>query len=342
MKPAHIKFFALIAMALFFSINIFAQTNREKGIELFRKADYKNAVKTLKKAAGENSSDFQSQYYLGLSYIKIKSYKDAAKVLRKAVELDKNSSEAFAALAYSYLLQNDVNNADINAQTALKLNPKNHDGHYILGVSSLRRGSFNLAYERAKKTIELKPDFSLAYYLKTEALINSFGLQGGTIVNPIERRYELLSEAAESLQKYLSLAPNDKDFAFLSEYLESLKFFVQYYEKPENRKPINFDPVEPQNNNTTGLKITFKPKPQYTDDAREAAVSGNVRVLAVFGADGKIQHTLVTKTLGYGLDEQAIRAAKTIRFEPEMKDGKPITVVKTIVFNFAIYDRIML
>ncbi len=43
------------------------------------------------------------------------------------------------------------------------------------------------------------------------------------------------------------------------------------------------------------------------------------------------------KGLGYGLDEQAINAARKITFEPPTHDGKPVSVVKKVAFTFTIY-----
>jgi len=41
--------------------------------------------------------------------------------------------------------------------------------------------------------------------------------------------------------------------------------------------------------------------------------------------------------LPYGLTEQAIAAAKSIRFEPAKKDGVAITKIKQIDYSFTLY-----
>ncbi|MGI9056808.1 MAG: TonB family protein [Pyrinomonadaceae bacterium] len=340
MKFTPYKTFLITAVILVAVLNSFAQTEREKGIAFYQQADYENAVKTLKRALKTNSDDFKVLYYLGLAYLKTDEPKDATKVLKKAVELDNKNADAYAALAYSYLLRNDLKEAQETAQSSLKLNPNNAEAHYILGVLSLRRGSFNYAYEQANKTIALNPNFAAAYYLKSVVLINSFAAQTETIVKPAENRYTMLSEAAESLDKFLKFVPNDKQANFLREYLTSLQFFADYYNKPLNNEPINFESAETESTDSTALRITYKPKPSYTKEARRANVSGRVKVLAVFSASGKVEHVLVIQTLGYGLDEQAVRAVKRIKFEPQTKDGKPVTVVKTVVFGFIVYERI--
>jgi TonB family protein len=85
------------------------------------------------------------------------------------------------------------------------------------------------------------------------------------------------------------------------------------------------------------LAITFKPKPRYTDEARQNNVTGTVRLRIQFLASGQIGSVSPVSGLGYGLTEQAIAAAKQMRFEPQMKDGQRVTVVKTVDFGFSIY-----
>lgn len=86
-----------------------------------------------------------------------------------------------------------------------------------------------------------------------------------------------------------------------------------------------------------GLNITFKPKPKYTDEARQNNITGNVRVRVTFLANGSIGSVSPVSNLGYGLTEQAIAAAKQMRFEPQMQNGRPVAVTKVVVFNFTIY-----
>lgn len=97
-------------------------------------------------------------------------------------------------------------------------------------------------------------------------------------------------------------------------------------------------PAEPPSSGPSkDLQITFKPKPRYTDEARQNNITGNVRVKVTFLANGSIGSVSPVSNLGYGLTEQAIAAAKQMRFEPRMVNGKPQAVTKVVVFNFTIY-----
>lgn len=98
------------------------------------------------------------------------------------------------------------------------------------------------------------------------------------------------------------------------------------------------DPPDPPSAGPSkGLNITFKPKPKYTDEARQNNITGNVRVRVTFLANGSIGSVSPVSNLGYGLTEQAIAAAKQMRFEPQMQNGRPVAVTKVVVFNFTIY-----
>ena len=85
------------------------------------------------------------------------------------------------------------------------------------------------------------------------------------------------------------------------------------------------------------LKILSKPKPGYTDSARTKGKQGTVVLAVLFGANGRIEGTLLLNRLGYGLDEQAMSAARRIKFEPKTVGGKPVPVVRMVEYSFAVY-----
>ncbi len=88
---------------------------------------------------------------------------------------------------------------------------------------------------------------------------------------------------------------------------------------------------------TEGVKIISKPKPPYTDSARQNQVTGVVRLRVTFTANGQIGSVAPVSGLPYGLTEQAIAAAKQIRFEPAKKNGQPIASTRVIEYSFSIF-----
>ncbi len=91
--------------------------------------------------------------------------------------------------------------------------------------------------------------------------------------------------------------------------------------------------------NTAGLKqpqILSKQKPKYTEDARRDKIQGVVVLVVVFRKDGTVTDIKVQRGLGYGLDEEAIKAASLIKFLPGAKDGNPVNVRARLEFTFTL------
>lgn len=88
---------------------------------------------------------------------------------------------------------------------------------------------------------------------------------------------------------------------------------------------------------TESLKILSKPKAVYTDQARRNQVQGTVKLRVVFLANGTIGSVFALNGLTDGLTEQAMTAAREIKFEPQKVSGQPISVVKTLEYSFTLY-----
>jgi TonB family protein len=80
--------------------------------------------------------------------------------------------------------------------------------------------------------------------------------------------------------------------------------------------------------------IDSKPEPKYTDEARKRGQQGVVTLYCVLGSTGRITDIYVVYGLPYGLTEAALAAAKEIKFEPAMKDGKPVSMWVLLLYNF--------
>lgn len=327
--------FKTVSVFIFAVSSLFAQsTDTDTGIEFYQKRDYPAAVSLLKKVTKADQKNSRAWFYLGMSYLATKKEKEAQKSVERAIALDPESDLFHTGLAYVYLQRgNDKSRGE--AEKALKLNPKNAEAVYILGVNHMRYESYKAAYDKARQAITFNSNFAPAYLLKSQTLVSSFMLQGTTVVKPPEARYELLKEASEDLNRYLQLTPEGTTKQEQKDYLESLYFFTNYYKVPDNMRTANGD-AQPLPNSTQ-LKILSKPRPSYTDYARAANAQGTTRMLVAFDGNGKVGHILITKRIGFGLDEQALRAARKIKFIPASQDGKPVSVVKTVEYSFAIY-----
>jgi periplasmic protein TonB len=84
-------------------------------------------------------------------------------------------------------------------------------------------------------------------------------------------------------------------------------------------------------------KPIFSPHPDFSEEARKNKLTGMVVLRIIVGADGKPHDITVQRTLGMGLDEKAIEAVRTWRFEPGTKDGQPVPVEVSIEVSFRLY-----
>jgi tetratricopeptide (TPR) repeat protein len=141
--------------------------------------------------------------------------------------------------------------------------------------------------------------------------------------------------AIDYLQKVVITDEKDQDawlflgmsFARLKKEEQAIKAFKKadkYSVKELQGKDIN-------------VKIISTPRSRYTDLARQNFVTGETKLAVEFGWDGKIKAVVAFKKLPMGLTENAVNAARGIKFEPATKNGKPITAIKIITNTFSIH-----
>jgi TonB family protein len=87
----------------------------------------------------------------------------------------------------------------------------------------------------------------------------------------------------------------------------------------------------------TPPKVTFKPEPVYTADAKEHHIEGDAVVKVVFRANGTIEVLGLVRGLGYGLDEPALQVARGIRFHPALNAAaQPVDFPTNVIIHFVI------
>jgi TonB family protein len=79
-------------------------------------------------------------------------------------------------------------------------------------------------------------------------------------------------------------------------------------------------------------------KPAYTAEAMRAKIQGTVIVECVVLPDGTVGDVQVVKSLDstFGLDQEAVKAAKQWRFIPGRRAGQPVPVLITIELTFTL------
>jgi len=84
-------------------------------------------------------------------------------------------------------------------------------------------------------------------------------------------------------------------------------------------------------------RLVYSPDPESSEEARTAKFMGTCPLSLVVGADGRPRDIQVSRSVGLGLDEKAIEAVKTWKFDPALKDGKPVAVAIAVEVTFHLY-----
>jgi TonB family protein len=103
---------------------------------------------------------------------------------------------------------------------------------------------------------------------------------------------------------------------------------VQAAAQPRRERPAVSAPA------VTPVEILYKPRPTYTDEARQLKLEGEVILDVVFSASGEVRVNRVVRGLGHGLDEAAERAAEQIRFKPAMSEGAAVDFPALVHIEF--------
>jgi tetratricopeptide (TPR) repeat protein len=77
------------------------------------------------------------------------------------------------------------------------------------------------------------------------------------------------------------------------------------------------------------VRVLFKPEPAWRDN-----VGGRVILKAIFAADGTVQYIEPILSADRRLTDEAVRAARLIRFRPETYCGKPVSFPVQLEYSF--------
>lgn len=251
--------------------------------------------------------------------------------MQKAIDLEPNNSIFHTNLSYIYLATRKFGESEDEASKAIALEKGNISAYYIRGSAYTIEGKLERARTDAESMIALDGSDPRGYVLKSSVLMAE--LSESLVATPgstIRDKFSFLEQAHETLVVGSERSRTHPNRKILDDELEIIEAFYTVYKK-EPRKP-----TEPPDPNVTPVKILAKPRAQFSDKARVLGVEGTVRVAILLGADGKVRYILFLKRLGAGLDEEVIRAARQIRFEPKRINGQPVAAVVTFEYSFDI------
>jgi Gram-negative bacterial TonB protein C-terminal len=86
-----------------------------------------------------------------------------------------------------------------------------------------------------------------------------------------------------------------------------------------------------------GLIVLRKPRPSYTDGARQDGKQGVIKAKVEFLATGRIGAVIVDDSLDKGLAKNVAIAISKIKFVPATKDHRPVDTLRVLTYQFTIY-----
>jgi TonB family protein len=103
---------------------------------------------------------------------------------------------------------------------------------------------------------------------------------------------------------------------------------------PQMQKAAVQQPAAPAEVQATTLEVLSKPPVQYTSEAKQLRVQGDVVLRVTFTASGQVIIQGIVHGLGHGLDEEARRVAQQIRFRPATRNGQAVDLTTNITITF--------
>jgi TonB family protein len=133
-------------------------------------------------------------------------------------------------------------------------------------------------------------------------------------------------QAAATVEQIIKLNPPHQDL--WQERRETLLLYSQPISSPESRTVFGSGEVE------KSARVLEAPVAAYPDQARLVKANGEVRLRLVLAADDKVKYVFPIKSSPHGLTEAAMEAARLIKFEPAIRNGRPVSQFATFVYEF--------
>jgi TonB family protein len=227
---------------------------------------------------------------------------------KRALKLNKELPPAYVLLGMIHRRKGEIEKAVRDAKQALKYDPNDIDAHYLLGVLRFHQRKFAEARNEAVFLISNGGSVPKAYVLLAQAELAN------------NRHKEALAAFEDALRLN---SDNAASAAKLTEQIEAVKGLI---EAAEMRRDPSCVPPRPLN----------APMPVYTEEARALKIQGTVSMVVLVDEQGKVSSVVVFIPLGFGLDEQAAKAARQMRFTPALKGGRPVSFWQRIEVEFGL------
>ncbi|HEY6332617.1 MAG TPA: TonB family protein [Blastocatellia bacterium] len=225
-----------------------------------------------------------------------KDYKVAIDEFKKARSLDKTLAEPYVMLARCYVLTGKNQDAIKELKQAVKQQPGDSGAHFALA----RCYYYANDIDNSRKELAA----ALKYGAKGPAV-----LQLSAEMRMLDGDYGgALAQYQEALQ---TAGPNDPGLALLRDKIFALGNYLDF-----QKHEVSPTLVMP--------RFLNRPRPNYTPEARDNHVQGAVREMVLIDKTGTVQTVILKTRLGYGLDEEAVKATRMVKFQPATDNGEPV------------------
>jgi TonB family protein len=231
---------------------------------------------------------------------------------------------------------------------ALALEPELPEANFIAAQVYLSEGARSTAIEYLNKAIEARPFYPEAHFMLAQCLFNAHKVdqareEVNTAINqgsPFFQAYYLLGEiefegnkleaAISSFETALrfALRYDDAGNANLQEQIERTRKYV------ENLRRFAELSTNQKANDLTRPVLLNNPQPRYTEEARRLKIQGAVSMGIFITENGDVDSVLILRGLGHGLDEQATKVARELKFSPATQSGKTIPFWMKLMVEF--------
>ena len=229
--------------------------------------------------------------------------------------LAENTEEQYKH-ACALLSQGDLHGAQTEFENIVHKKPKNEKAKILLGVTltrlsqqSEKQGDRTGAVAELREALRLDPDE--AYW--HGALARLLKAQGAD------------DEAGKEWSQAAQLSPEDSFLSQASRSEASQEIKKDGGTTPEIKPPAPARPYSVGGEVTAPVPID-KPEPVFTEKARVAHYSGTVVLWLLVNTQGDVEQAAVVKSLGLGLDQNALRTVRTWKFKPATRAGTPVPV----------------
>jgi TonB family protein len=283
-----------------------AQRHYERGRKLYRQGQTERAIEELYTAVSIREIYLDAQLLLTRALIAAERPREAFATLR-GIDLNHwQTAQVQKLFGQAFYQMNKLGEAERALEYAIRLASRpDHELHYALGLVKLRQQDAPRALQEGQRALAVNPRFARAHKLLSDAYL----------ILRAPRRAE------QELRRYLRSVADRDQANYLRQRLAVIRSLAQ---------------ARTEQSTLTALKVHTVPEPSYTDAARRNRIEGLIRMEVLFGSDGRVQQALVVQGLGFGLDEEAARAAHEIAFTPAQLDQQPISVWGVVNFRFQI------